>query len=98
MPAIGDWICCNCAHDIGFDVGVEGHEWKDLGEATPAHAREADESIALDDSDDDDAGIPRARRKKQRSFRSLDDSDDEIMPSRKKRACPVNFDSSDEDD
>ena len=78
----GDWICKDCARQLGFNVGVEGHEWKDGGETNKASD---DEVIELDAAD-----------KRQDDVIELDGSVDDRAPGRNGGVIELDDDSDDE--
>jgi hypothetical protein len=65
----GDWICMACSKAVGFDVGIEGHEYADE-KIDSTSLKKTKPLVIIDligDSDDE----------------NNDDADDEIFPSRK---------------
>jgi len=85
----GDWICNNCAANIGMDhVGIEGYEWKDneSGETTDHVDEEQStgsnhvaDTIHADHEDDDSEEEIRVqtRKRPKRNVFDVDDSDDD---------------------
>ena len=64
----GDWICMACSKGVGFDVGIEGHEFADEKiDSTTSSTKTM--PLVIDDSDDENNDV--------------DDDDVEIVPSRK---------------
>jgi hypothetical protein len=65
----GDWICRECAREIGLSVGLEGHEYKVVeNEATQC------KYLLVDDSDEDDDIAPVSRKSKKRIKRKIIDT------------------------
>jgi len=65
----GDWICMACSKGVGFDVGIEGHEFADEKiDSTTSSTKTM--PLVIDDSDDENND-------------DNDDDDVEIVPSRK---------------
>ncbi|EJK60736.1 hypothetical protein THAOC_18861, partial [Thalassiosira oceanica] len=88
----GDWICKDCARELGFNVGIKGHEWKDGGETVKASD---DEVIELDDVDDRqdeaielDGSVDERAQGRNDGVIELDDSDDEVKVVLKKNQRP----------
>ena len=54
----GDWICMACSKGVGFDVGIEGHEFAEKIDSTTSSTKTM--PLVIDDSDennDDDVEI-----------------------------------------
>ena len=63
----GDWICMSCSKDVGFDIGIEGHEYANEKIDSISTSKKT-KPLVIDDSDDEN--------------NDDDDNDDEIASSR----------------
>ena len=89
----GDWICKECAGGLGFEVGIEGHEWKGGGENGEASDDEVIDLDAAGERDDEvielDGSVDgRAGGKNNVVVELDDDSDEEVMVVPKKQKRP----------
>jgi hypothetical protein len=73
--SLGDWICKDCANEVGFKVGIEGYEYSPEDADVLVGADSDNESSAVDLTDTPEKPRQKWSSKKTIQLNDSDDSD-----------------------